>query len=54
MEYAGYLTRAIRLRDKLAALWQKLQFAPAESRRDRIRRDAKRCAEHKARYDDAF
>jgi hypothetical protein len=32
VERVGYLIRAIRLRDKLAALWQKLQFAPAESR----------------------
>jgi hypothetical protein len=29
----GYLTDAIRLRDKLAALWQKLQLARTESRR---------------------
>ena len=29
----GYLTGAIRLRDKLAALWQKLQLARTESRR---------------------
>ena len=30
----GYLTGAIRLRDKLAALWQKLQLAPTEPRCD--------------------
>jgi hypothetical protein len=34
VEGIGYLTGVIRLRDKLAALWQKLQLAPAEPRRD--------------------
>ena len=34
MEGVGNLTRVVRLRDKLAALWQQLQVAPAEPRRD--------------------
>ena len=33
MEDVRYLTGAIRLRDKPAAVWQNLQLAPAESRR---------------------
>ena len=34
VEYVGYLTRVIGLRDKLADLWQQLQLAPAEPRCD--------------------